>query len=130
MELNDLSRLTDEQDRGHAFELRDPVHGEPTGIRLTIAGPDSKAAKKARGELERAVAKQGRRGGETPPQERTRVMDDFLFAVVIGWELKDGGKPVKFDRQNFQRLVDAGTWVRAQIDQFAGDRSPYFKAAD
>lgn len=129
MELSDLSRLADEQDAGHSFELRDPVHGEPTGIRLTIAGPDSKIAKKARAAMEQAIAKANRRGGEIPPQERARIVDDFLFAVTISWDVKEKGKPVAFARETFQRLVDAGVWVRGQIDLFAGDRSPYFKAA-
>lgn len=127
MQLNDLSRLADEQDAGHSFELRDPVQGEPLGIRLTIAGPDSKIANKARAEVERSIAHHTRKGGEVPPRERQRIMDDFLAAVTLGWDAKEDGQDVPFSRESFQRLLDAGQWVRGQVDLFAGDRSPYFK---
>lgn len=130
MELSDLSRLTDEQEAGHAFELRDPVHGQPTGIKFTIAGPDSKIAKKALADMARSVTQLGRRNIDPSPAERIRINDDYLFAVTLGWDVKEKGKAVPFNRDNFQRVVEAGIWIRAQIDGFAVDRSPYFKAAD
>ena len=131
MQLSDLSRLADEQDQGRFFDLRDPIQGEPTGIKFKIAGPDSKIAKKARLETEREITKHAKRGGgEVPPQDRARIMDDFYFALTIGWDITEGGQPVPFSRENFQRVLDAGLWIRAQIDFFAGDRSPYFAAAE
>lgn len=128
MDLSDVIKSAEAQDGGHAFELLDPVHGSPTGIKLTIAGPDSKIAKNAHA----AMLKEGnrianRKGGETAA-DRERVMEIFLCTVTLGWEVKEKGKPVPFSQENLLRLIRAGAWVRAQMDVFAGDRSPYFQA--
>ena len=41
MELNEIVADAADQDRGREFQLADPVTGQPTGIKLRIAGPDS-----------------------------------------------------------------------------------------
>ena len=48
MQLNDILSNAEDQDRGRWFDLADPVTGEPTGIRLRIAGPDSATQARAR----------------------------------------------------------------------------------
>lgn len=129
MDLNDLTKLAADQDAGHEFSLLDPVSGKPLDMKVRIAGPDSQIAKKAREAMEAEIAKlQSRRstGGIVSPEAREALMVDYLFAVTLGWHVKEGGQALPFSKENFTRLLNAGTWVRAQIDLFAGDRSPYF----
>jgi hypothetical protein len=128
MDLSEIIKAADAQDKGHAFELLDPVHGEPTGVKLIVAGPDSQIAKSAREVMAKEAARlEARRGGMTSA-DQTRLMEDYLSAVTIGWDAKEKGKAVPFSKDAFLTLLRAGTWVRAQVDGFAGDRSPYFKA--
>jgi hypothetical protein len=127
MDLSEIVKSTSAQDAGHEFELLDPVRGEPTGIKLTVAGPDSEIARKARHEMEKEINRQSARRGGLTPEGREQIMDEFFGTVVLGWNAKEAGKAVPFSKEAFLRLLKAGTWVRAQVDAFAGDRSPYFK---
>ena len=128
MDLNELLAAASVQDTGHEFELLDPVEGRATGLKFTIAGPDSEKAKVARAKMETALTRINNRGsGRVTADERDRLMADFLFDVTIGWKVKQGNKALEFNRENFARVIGAGTWVRAQIDMFAADRAPYFR---
>lgn len=129
MDLSEISGLSAAQEKGYEFELLDPVHGTPTGLKLLIAGPDSDITRKARQDMERELTRLSGRTGGLTPEGRERLMDGFLFSLTLGWDVQEKGKPVAFSKENFQRLLRAGTWVRAQIDTFANDRSPYFPAA-
>ena len=128
MDLNEIVKSTSAQDAGSEFELLDPVRGEPTGIKLTVAGPDSEIQRKARFEMEKEIGRQSSRRGGLTPEVREQIMDEFFASVVLGWNAKENGKPVPFSKEAFLRLLKAGTWVRGQVDIFAGDRGPYFKS--
>lgn len=126
MELNDLLRLGADQDAGHLFDLVDPVRGDATGIKVRLAGPDSERARKARFDMDREIGRLSARKGGLTPEQRETVAIDFLFALTLGWEIGEGGKALPLTRENFGRLCKAGTWVRGQIDHYAGERAPYF----
>lgn len=126
MDLSDLAKLSADQDAGHRFELIDPVHGEPTGIAFVIVGPDSKTNREARFDLDRELARLAAKKNGSTPETREEAVTDFLFAVTRSWEVTDGGNALPFTRENFGRLLSAATWVRGQVDIFAGDRKPYF----
>ena len=128
MDLSEVFATTDAQEAGSYFELTDPVRGQATGIKLLIAGPDSKVSKAALLNLERESQRASGRNGAVAGERRDQLMEEFLCKVVLGWEAKEKGKPVPFTEENLLRLIRAGMWVRAQIDGFAGDRTPYFKA--
>lgn len=127
MDLSDITNSAGAQEKGHEFELLDPVRGDPTGIKLRLAGPDSQISRKARQTLEREVSRLSNRSGGMSPEARERLMDDFFAAITLDWTVKEKGKSVPYSKDAFLRLLRAGLWVRAQIDGFAGDRSPYFK---
>lgn len=127
MDLTDISKLAADQEAGHEFELLDPVRGDPCGITLKIAGPDSAIVRKARHEMEREITRQSQRRNGLTPESREQLMDEFFAAIVLGWNAKESGKAVPFSKEAVMRLLKAGTWVRAQVDAFAGDRTPYFK---
>lgn len=128
MDLSDLLNATKSQETGHEFDILDPVEGRPTGLKVTIAGPDSEIMRKARIDMEKEVGRATSSRGTLSPEARERLMTDFLFAVTLDWKIVEGGKPLPFNRENFDRLLSAGTWLRAQLDTFAGDRSPYYAA--
>lgn len=126
MDLTEITNAAGSQEKGHEFELLDPVRGGPTGIKLRIAGPDSEISRKARQAVEREYNRLSARTGGMTPEAKERVMDTFFASIVLGWNVKEDGKALPFSRDNFLRLLRAGLWVRAQVDSFAGDRSPYF----
>lgn len=127
MDLSEVIKSAEAQDAGHVFELLDPVSGDPTGLKLRIVGPDSKVAKDARLAVEKEVARLSARRGGITAEDRDRLMEDLYATLVIGWDVKEKGKAVPFSKEALLRLLRAGTWVRAQVDAFAGDRGPYFK---
>ncbi len=130
MDLSELTKLAADQDAGHTFELFNPENGAPVGIKVTVAGPDSERTRKAYFHMQREITRLSARKNGLTPEKREELSADFLFAVTMGWEVKEGGKELPFTKENFARLMKAGAWVRAQIDTFAGDRAPYFEKGE
>ena len=129
MDLLDLTIAAEKQNAGHEHELLHPVTYAPTGMKLTITGPDSERTTKARKELEYQVSRlQARRssGLVIHPEKFEELRHEFLASIVIDWRVTEGGKPVPYSKGALKRLLKAGTWIGAQIEAFAGDRSPYF----
>ena len=128
MDLNDILKSAETQNAGHEFELLDPVGGNPIGLKFTIAGPDSERAKAANAKLEAALTKlASRSAGRVSADDRTRLIIDFLFDVTVSWDMKQDGKKLELNRENFGRVLGAASWVRAQVDKFAADLSPYYR---
>ena len=48
MNLSEVAHIGEDQDRGRWLTLVDPYQANPVGIRLLIAGPDSKTQGRAR----------------------------------------------------------------------------------
>lgn len=128
MDLSEILKTAEAQNSGHSFELLDPVRGEPTGITLIVAGPDSTISKTAFQAMVKEGDRLSARKAAVTSADKERLMDEFFATIVIGWDAKEKGKPVPFSKDAFLRLLRAGAWVRAQVDAFAIDRSPYFKA--
>lgn len=125
MTLTDLETAQADHERGKWFDLRDPVDGTPTGIRLRIAGPDSLTQRRAElkmvDQLAEAADPQGRVSAET----RERIRLEALAACVLDWELPGEDGPTPLTTANVLRLLGLARWVREQVDAFAGDRTPY-----
>lgn len=127
MNLSEVGMIADEQDIGRWLDLMDPVEGKPVGIRLLIAGPDSKTQNRARlrhgDELVDARDDEGRISAETHENLRLRL----LARCVINWEATEDGQPVPFGFEAMLRLLRAGRWVQEVVDDFAASRAPYRK---
>lgn len=125
MQLNDILNDAQDQDRGREFELHDPVDGEPTGIKLRIAGPDSATQARARLQLSddraEAMDEMGRVSAEAAEKARLNA----LARCVLAWEIMEDGQLVPFSHSNVLRLLKSATWVQAQIDAFASDRTAF-----
>lgn len=117
-----VERSKEAQEKGAKLELVDPVTGEPLGMSMTIAGPDSDIQAQAR----RAMAARLRstKGGITE-KSRDNLAVEFLASIILDWSVTVDGEPLRFDHENAVRVLSTGTWIRAQVDEFAADRRPY-----
>lgn len=124
---NDLSYIDDlveHQDRGADLVVYDPVTLERmTDVVLTIAGPDSDTARRARIRFsDELMAFRNR----PPADELERIEVERLARLVIGWKVSRDGKPVEFSFTNVVRLLTSAQFIREQVEAFSQNRAPYF----
>lgn len=124
MTLDEILHNVTDQDRGHVFELADPVTGRPTGIKLTIAGPDSATAHRARLMLADELAEVADADGRVTAEQREKARLACLARHVLRWEIEEGSQPVPFSTANLLRLLRV-QWVQEQVDAFAADRAAH-----
>ncbi len=123
MQLDDLERVAAEQDEGRWRELLSPVDSKATGIKLKVAGPDSDRQRKASFRYQNALAEANRRGKVTA-ERADELYLDCLAEFVTDIEVTMEGKPVAYSKDTVLRVIRAGRWVRAQLEQFAQERFP------
>jgi hypothetical protein len=121
MNLSDVLAVVEDQNRGAVLELLDPFHGTPTGIKLTIAGPDSLYAQRARVQMADDLAEAASAEGRVSGQDREDCVISSLTRLILAWELVDEGKPVSLSHVAAVKLIRV-PWVREQVDAFAGNR--------
>ncbi|MBN9347556.1 MAG: hypothetical protein J0I48_15400 [Devosia sp.] len=121
MQLNDLDKIAEEHEAGRWFELLSPVDGKPTGIKLKVAGPDSERQRKAGFAYQNALTEANRRGKITA-ERADDLYVDHLADFVVDLDASEDGKPVPFSKETVTRIIRAGRWVRAQLEQFAQER--------
>ena len=125
MQLDDIRAFSTDQERGAWFDLLDPVTGQPTGIRLKVAGPDSETQNRARLRLADDLTDVADAEGRVSAEARERARIDSLARCVLAWEISEDGQPVPFTHGNIVRLLKAAAWVQAQVDSFAPDRAAH-----
>ena len=127
MDIAKLFGSIEDQDKGKELNLLHPVTGEPTGMKLVIAGPDSRIQKDARFELAdelRKISSYAR--GKLSAEDHDRLVVGMLAKCIISWEITENGKGLELKHVNAVRLLMAGTWVREQVDEFAASRALYY----
>lgn len=129
MQLNDILSNAEDQDKGRWLDLVAPVTGQPTGIRLLIAGPDSMTQARAKLKLMDELTEMSV-DGRPSAEAREKVSVNNLARCVLGWEIEEDGQPVPFNHANVVRLIKAATWVREQIDGFASNDRAFRKIAE
>lgn len=122
MTLDDILSNVADQDRGRDLVITDPWTGEPTGIRFRIAGPDSNIQRRARIEMMDELAEAAGPDGTVSAEARETARLNCLAKSVITMEIEEDGKPVPMSHKHVLRVLRAGTWLQAQVDDFAGDR--------
>jgi hypothetical protein len=128
--VNDLADIygnAEDQDRGAELELRDPVTGKPTGLKMTIAGPDSDTQRRARLKMVDELAAASVEG-LVSAEAREAAAIAFLARCVIRWDVQHDGTAIPLTHQAACRLFGV-TWVREQVDGFASNRAAYRKGA-
>lgn len=125
--MNDLAHIDDmveAQDRGAELTIVHPVTGEKMpDIVLTVAGPDSKIARRAR--LQHSDELMAFRH-RPPAEELERMEVEQLARLVIGWKCTRDGKPVDFNFTNVVRLLNSARFIREQVEAFSQKRDIYF----
>ncbi|WDR07306.1 hypothetical protein PSQ90_07770 [Devosia rhodophyticola] len=124
MQLSDVLSNAIDQDKGADLDLIAPWDGKPTGMVLTIAGPDSVTARKADIAFADELADMAGPDGRVDAENRAKARLNALARRVIRWDVKEGGKPVPFNTKSVLALLGVA-WVRDQVDQFAGDHTNY-----
>ncbi len=123
---NDLSALDDlvaGQDRGAPLTLLHPVTGEAMDIVLTIVGPDSDTARRARLQMQDELyAFKGR----PPADEYDRMDIGRLARLVVSWSAKRDGVEVPFTFTNVVKLIRDNSHIREQVEKFSRSHTPYF----
>lgn len=121
MHLNQILENAIDQDRGRLLELADPFSGEPTGLKLWVAGPDSDTARRAQLALADELAEIADIDGRVTAEQRERARLNCLAKHVLRWDVTEEGRPVPFSTAALLRILRV-QWVQAQVDAFAGDR--------
>lgn len=124
MQLNDVLNNARDQERGVDLDLVAPWDGKPTGMVLTIVGPDSETARKADLAFADELADLADAEGRVSAENRAKARLNALARRVIRWDVKEDGKPIPLSTKALLTLLGVG-WVRDQVDTFAGDRRKF-----
>lgn len=108
------------QDRGSDLVIKHPVTGEPTDIVLTIVGPDSDTARRARLQMEDGLYSYH---GKPSAAELDRMYIEQLARLVCRGNLGEG---VKFSFSNVVKFLTEHHYARVQVAEFSQRRDPYF----
>jgi len=124
MDLAHIDDLVEHQDRGADLTVVHPITGERMpDIVLTVAGPDSDTARRARIKFsDELMAFRNR----PPADELERMEVERLARLVVGWKVTRDGKPVEFSFTNVVRLLTSAQFIREQTESFSQNRAPYF----
>lgn len=128
MDLTEIYNNLADQEKGHEFELLTPETGEPTGIKMRIAGPDSQIARRARLKLVDDLADVADDYGKITAESREKARIASLAAYVLDWNLQEEGKALPCNQQNIIHILTNILWLQVQVDSFASDRLVYQKA--
>jgi hypothetical protein len=124
--MSDLAHLDDliaYQDRGAEMVAKHPVTGEAMpDIVLTIAGPDSDTARRARLTMQDEL--QAWRSAP-PAQDYDKLAIERLARCVVAWRVKKAGADLPFTFSAVVKMFTDMTFLREQADRFAADRTPY-----
>ncbi len=126
-DLSGLSGLTVAQEEGFDVSISHPKTGEPLGITIRVAGPDSKRVKQARAIIvnERTDMRIRKPSAERMDDESNRI----TAASIISWSgVVVSGKTWEYSSQNAHRLMVQWPFIREQIDSFVGDRANFIKS--
>ncbi|MDW9772722.1 hypothetical protein GOA89_13170 [Sinorhizobium meliloti] len=127
-DFDDILANVEDQDRGAEVELRNPATGEPTGLKLTVAGPDSLTQRRSRLQMSDELAELARADGTVSAEEREKAAVASLARCVLSWQIVEGGKELTCTHANIVRLLSVA-WVREQVDAFAGNRANFMAGA-
>lgn len=121
----DIAKIPSAQqasEAGYTFDAQYP-DGTPAGVRITVVGPDSEAAKAyatrrfAQMQSRAAAARRtGRDAEELGADELEQQMIELAATYTTGWAgVLDGGQPLPCTAENARRLYRLHPWLRSQV---------------
>jgi len=125
-DLNTLSGLTSDQENGTEVVILHPGSGEPIGIKMQVAGPDSKRQKAATSLIvaERTEMRLRRITAARLEDENIRV----AAASIISWSgVIENGKEIEYSPSAALGLLTRYPFIREQIVSYSGDRANFLK---
>lgn len=130
-DLASLDALTAAQEDGIDVPIEHPVSGDPLGITIRVAGPDSQRQRKAYRRMLDARMRSGKRRIEPEEAEGETLL--YLARTLIGWTFSSG---VTIDGEVPEFSVDAAVslfrrfpFIREQIDAAAASRAGFSKTS-
>lgn len=128
LDIRHLPSAADSCEAGYTFEARYP-DGTATGARITVRGPDSRAARdhaarrfadlQAR---ELAAKKAGREPDPLRPDEIEEQLIDLAVVYTMGWEgIDEGGAPLPYSPTQARTVYRLHPWLRSQVTGAAQD---------
>ncbi|MCV9997672.1 hypothetical protein OE766_05385 [Pararhizobium sp. YC-54] len=124
MQLNEALAFIDDSERGATLELRHPVSGAPTGMKLVVAGPDSRTQRAARLATADELSDLARADGTVSAEDRERATIAGLARCILCWEIIEDGEALPLTHSAACRLLSV-SWAREQVDAFAGNRANF-----
>lgn len=125
-DLNSLSDLTPSQELGTEVQITHPGTGEPLGITMQVAGPDSKRQKSATSLIigERAELRLRKITAARLEDESTRI----AAASIISWTgVVENGEEIKYSPSAALGLLTRHPFIREQVASYANDRANFLK---
>lgn len=122
LDLNEAEAATDFHEAGVDVEIHYPNTGQPSGAVITLAGPDSRRARRASlAAIREALSK----GGEVDQADLTTAI---LSRLVIGWSgIRRGDQEIEFSQEAAAEMFTRLPWIEAQCERKVNDRSNFTK---
>jgi hypothetical protein len=125
-DLKSLSGLTPAQELGTEVHITHPGSGEPLGITMIVAGPDSKRQKAATSLIisERAELRLRKITAARMEDEGIRI----TAASIISWSgVVEDGKEIEYSPSAALGLLTRFPFIREQITAYSSDRANFLK---
>lgn len=125
-DLSSLSDLTSLQESGAEIDITHPGTGEPLGIKMVIAGPDSKRQKAATSLIvsERAEMRLRKITAGRLEDEGLRI----AASSILSWSgVMENGKEVEYSPSAALSLLTRYPFIREQVAAYANDRANFLK---
>lgn len=126
-DLSEFDALSTSQEEGLDVEIVHPKTGDPLGITIRVAGPDSQRQKEA---VQRQVDARLRSRSNQPMTGEDIQANNLrlLASSVISWNsVMVDGEQMECTAENAARLFQRFPFIREQVDAKAGDRAAFLK---
>lgn len=125
-DLDSFSDLIDLQESGTEVVISHPKTGDPIGISMMVAGPDSKRQKAATALIvaERAELKLRKITAARLEDETNRI----TAASIISWRgVVENGKEISYSPSVALGLMVRYPFIREQVSAYSSDRANFLK---
>lgn len=103
-------------------------NNKPTGLSITICGPDSTRAQKAARELAKVIETEAAKEGDVDfdgPELQRRRQTLYLAKITKGWSKPIGADRLTYSEENAVAIYSKYPLIEAQV-RFAADRRSSF----
>ena len=125
-DLSELGDLSSAQETGMEVIITHPGTGEPIGITMIVAGPDSKRQKAITSVIiaERTDLRLRKISASRLEDEAIRV----AAASILSWTgVIEGGAEIEYSPSAALGLLTRYPFIREQISSYSGDRANFLK---